>query len=57
MKLTIVSILHLIIGILETGLFIIYYILFANVVRDKKEVKDLTRINNDILGPLMTKDL
>ena len=52
MKLTIVSILHLIIGILETGLFIVYYILFANMVRDKKEVEEITRLNNDICGPL-----
>ena len=43
MKLTVISILHLIIGIFQAALFIIYYLLFANMVRDNKEVEDLTK--------------
>ena len=54
-KLTLVSILHLIIGILEGILFIIYYLLFAYEVRDNEEVKELTKKNNEILGPLTPK--
>ena len=53
MKLTNVSIIQLIIGILETFLFIIYYILFANMVRDRKEVEEITKMNNEICGPIM----
>jgi hypothetical protein len=53
MKLTTVSIIHLFIGILEMLLFIIYYILFANITRDEKEVKLLTKMNNEICGPLV----
>ena len=53
MKLTYVSIIHLIIGILETILFIIYYILFANMVRDEKELEEITKINNEICGPIL----
>ena len=52
MNLTIVAILNLIIGILETGLSIVYYILFANMVRDQKELEEITKMNNDICGPL-----
>ena len=53
MKLTIVSILHLIIGIFEAVLFIIYYFLFANMIRDNKEVEELSKKNNEILGALV----
>ena len=53
MKLTTVSILHLFIGIFEMLLFIIYYILFANMARDEKEVQLLTKMNNEICGPLV----
>ena len=56
-KLTLVSILHLIIGILEGILFIIYYLLFAYEVRDNEEVKELTKKNNEILGPLTPKKI
>ena len=56
-KLTIVSILHLIVGILEGILFIIYYLLFAYKVRDNEEVKELTKKNNEILGPLTPKNV
>ena len=53
MKLTSVSIIQLIIGVLETFLFIIYYILFANIARDAKEVEELTKLNNEICAPIM----
>ena len=56
-KLTIVSIIYLFISIFQAMLFIIYYILLANIIRDQKEVKDLTKRNNEIAGPLLPMNL